>query len=182
MIKQPVGVVAAITPWNFPNAMLARKMSPALAAGCAMVSKPAAETPLSALGDRGLVGARRPAGGTLQRRPVDRPRPVLARKCVRTTRCASWTLHRFHQCRQDPDAPGRRPDHEAGSGTRRQCPFIVFDDADLDAAVEGARSPSTAITARPASAPIGCSCRPGSMTPLPRSSRQVAGDEDRRRV
>lgn len=49
VVKQPVGVVAAITPWNFPNAMLARKVAPALAAGCAMVAKPAAETPLSAL-------------------------------------------------------------------------------------------------------------------------------------
>lgn len=49
VIRQPVGVVAAITPWNFPNAMIARKMAPALAAGCAMVAKPAAETPLSAL-------------------------------------------------------------------------------------------------------------------------------------
>ncbi|MDO6804442.1 aldehyde dehydrogenase family protein, partial [Wenyingzhuangia sp. 1_MG-2023] len=49
VIKQPVGVVAAITPWNFPSAMLARKMAPALAAGCTIVCKPAAETPLSAL-------------------------------------------------------------------------------------------------------------------------------------
>ena len=49
VIKQPVGVVATITPWNFPNAMLARKMAPALAVGCAVVSKPAAETPLSAI-------------------------------------------------------------------------------------------------------------------------------------
>ena len=49
IIKQPVGVVATITPWNFPNSMLARKMAPALAAGCAVVSKPAAETPLSAI-------------------------------------------------------------------------------------------------------------------------------------
>ena len=49
VIKQPVGVVATITPWNFPNAMLARKVAPALAAGCAVVSKPAAETPLSAI-------------------------------------------------------------------------------------------------------------------------------------
>ena len=49
VLKQPIGVVAAITPWNFPNAMLARKLAPALAAGCAVISKPAAETPLSAL-------------------------------------------------------------------------------------------------------------------------------------
>jgi succinate-semialdehyde dehydrogenase/glutarate-semialdehyde dehydrogenase len=49
VIRQPVGVVGAITPWNFPNAMLARKMAPAVAVGCAMVSKPAAQTPLSAL-------------------------------------------------------------------------------------------------------------------------------------
>ncbi|RVN59865.1 aldehyde dehydrogenase family protein, partial [Sinorhizobium meliloti] len=49
VLKQPIGVVAAITPWNFPNAMLARKLAPAAAAGCAVVSKPAAETPLSAL-------------------------------------------------------------------------------------------------------------------------------------
>src|SRR5690606_23903640 len=48
-LKQPVGVVAAITPWNFPNAMLARKMAPALAAGCTVVAKPAGATPLSAL-------------------------------------------------------------------------------------------------------------------------------------
>jgi succinate-semialdehyde dehydrogenase / glutarate-semialdehyde dehydrogenase len=49
VIKQPIGVAASITPWNFPNAMIARKVAPALAAGCAMVSKPAGETPLSAL-------------------------------------------------------------------------------------------------------------------------------------
>ena len=49
VLKQPVGVVATITPWNFPNAMLARKVAPALAAGCAVVSKPASETPLSAI-------------------------------------------------------------------------------------------------------------------------------------
>ena len=49
VIRQPIGVVASITPWNFPNAMLARKVAPALAAGCGFVGRPAAETPLSAL-------------------------------------------------------------------------------------------------------------------------------------
>ena len=92
VIKQAVGVVAAITPWNFPNAMIARKAGPALAAGCAFVCKPASETPLSALG-HGRTGAprrnsRRRFLGDHRFRPRDRrgndrkphrPRPDLYR-------------------------------------------------------------------------------------------------------
>jgi acyl-CoA reductase-like NAD-dependent aldehyde dehydrogenase len=70
VIKQPVGVVACITPWNFPNAMLARKIAPALAAGCTVVCKPASETPLSALAMAelaGRAGDRQDAGRTVRR-------------------------------------------------------------------------------------------------------------------
>ena len=67
VLRQPIGVVASITPWNFPNAMIARKVGPALAAGCAFVAKPAAETPLSGLGDGGAGGARGGAEGRAER-------------------------------------------------------------------------------------------------------------------
>ena len=68
IMKQPVGVVAAITPWNFPRAMITRKVSPALAAGCTVVVKPAEDTPLSALGARRAGRACRRAEGRAQRR------------------------------------------------------------------------------------------------------------------
>ena len=67
-MKQPIGVVAAITPWNFPDAMITRKVSPALAAGCTVVVKPAEDTPLSALALAELARARRRAEGRAQRR------------------------------------------------------------------------------------------------------------------
>ena len=73
VIKQPVGVVAAITPWNFPNAMITRKAGPALAAGCAFVCKPATETPLSALAMAELARARRHSGRRLLASSPARP-------------------------------------------------------------------------------------------------------------
>ena len=135
-IKQPVGVVAAITPWNFPNAMIARKAAPALAAGCSIVIKPASETPLSAfamavLAERAgvpagvinvVAGSSGAIGGELTSNPVVRKltftgsTPVgkmLQAQCAETMKKTSLEL--------------------GGN-----APFIVFDDADIDAAVQGA--------------------------------------------
>jgi len=137
VLKQPIGVVAAITPWNFPNAMIARKVAPAIAAGCAIVVKPAEETPLSALAMAEL-GARAglpkgvlnvvttshaaKVGEVLTQSPVVRKfsftgsteiGKLLMRQCASTVKKISLEL--------------------GGN-----APFIVFDDADLDAAADGA--------------------------------------------
>ena len=133
VLKQPVGVVGAITPWNFPLAMITRKISPALAAGCTVVVKPAPETPLCALALAEQAGV--PAGvlnvvtgdavaigGELTSNPLVRMitftgstdvGKLLMRQCADTVKKLSLEL--------------------GGN-----APFIVFDDADLDAAVEGA--------------------------------------------
>ena len=135
-IKQPVGVVAAITPWNFPNAMIARKAAPALAAGCSIVIKPASETPLSALAMAELaeragvpagvlnvvVGASSEIGPAL----TDSP---LVRKLTFT---GSTEVGR--RLEQACAATLKRTSMELGGN----APFIVFDDADIDAAVQGA--------------------------------------------
>ena len=136
VIKQPVGVVACITPWNFPNAMLARKIAPALAAGCTVVCKPANATPLSAfafavLAERAgipagvvniVTGKTSEIGEELTSNPIVRKltftgsTPVgkkLMADCSRTV---------------------KRTSMELGGN----APFIVFDDADLDKAVPGA--------------------------------------------
>ena len=135
--KQPVGVVAAITPWNFPNAMITRKVAPALAAGCTVVLKPSEETPLSALALAELAArAGFPAGVLNIVTGLDAPaigRELTDNPAVRKLSFTGST--------------------EVGKLLMRQCagtvkkislelggnaPFIVFDDADLDAAVEGA--------------------------------------------
>ena len=135
-IKQPVGVVACITPWNFPNAMLARKIGPALAAGCTVVCKPANETPLSAhalaeLATRAgippgviniLCGQTVEIGGELTSNPT-------VRKLTFTGSTAVGKLL-MAQCA----GTMKRMSMELGGN----APFIVFDDADLDAAVDGA--------------------------------------------
>jgi succinate-semialdehyde dehydrogenase/glutarate-semialdehyde dehydrogenase len=136
VLKQPVGVCAAITPWNFPAAMITRKAGAALAAGCTMVVKPAAETPLSALAlavlaERAgippgvfnvITGEALPIGEELTSNPIVRKLSftgstavgrLLMRQCAGTLKKLSLEL--------------------GGN-----APFIVFDDADLDAAVEGA--------------------------------------------
>jgi len=135
VLKEAVGVCAAITPWNFPNAMITRKLAPALAAGCAMVIKPALQTPLSALAlaalseeagiPAGLVsvvtGDAHVVGGELCRHPLVRKLTftgstntgkILLRQCADTVKKVTMEL--------------------GGN-----APFIVFEDADLDAAVEG---------------------------------------------
>ncbi|MBX3635266.1 MAG: NAD-dependent succinate-semialdehyde dehydrogenase [Rubrivivax sp.] len=134
--REPVGVCAAITPWNFPSAMITRKVAPALAAGCTIIVKPATQTPLSALALAELAtragvpagvfsvltGDARPIGGELTASPLVRKLTftgstevgrVLAAQCAPTLKKLSLEL--------------------GGN-----APFIVFDDADLDAAVVGA--------------------------------------------
>ncbi len=136
VIKQPVGVCAAITPWNFPSAMITRKAAPALAAGCPVVVKPAAQTPFSALAlawlahEAGIpagvfnviTGPAREIGAELTENPVVRKLSftgstevgkLLMRACASTVKKISLELG-------------------------GHAPFLVFDDADLDAAVEGA--------------------------------------------
>jgi succinate-semialdehyde dehydrogenase/glutarate-semialdehyde dehydrogenase len=136
VIKQPLGVVAAITPWNFPNAMITRKAGPALAAGCAFVCKPAGETPLSALalaelaGQAGIpagvfsviTGSAREIGAEMTSNPIVRGLTFTGSTEVGRVLMA--------QC-----APTIK---KLGLELGGNAPFIVFDDADLDAAVQGA--------------------------------------------
>ena len=120
VIKQPVGVVATITPWNFPNSMLARKMAPALAAGCAVVSKPAAETPLSAIALAKLAEMAGVPAGAVQPDPVDRR--AGDRAGILFQRYGQEVeLHRLDRRRQDPDAAGGGSDQAAEPRARRQC-------------------------------------------------------------
>ena len=136
VIKQPVGVVAAITPWNFPSAMLARKIAPALAAGCTIVAKPAAETPLSALALAFLAQqAGIPAGvinivtGTDSAAiGADLTGNVLVRK-LSFTGSTAVGKQLIQQCAADV----KRITLELGGN----APFIVFEDADLDLAING---------------------------------------------
>ncbi len=136
VIKQPVGVVACITPWNFPNAMLTRKVAPALAAGCTVICKPANETPLSALAVVELAArAGVPAGvinivaGITREIGAELTSNPIVRKLTFTGSTAVGKLL-IEQCA----ATVKRTSMELGGN----APFIVFDDADLDAAVNGA--------------------------------------------
>ncbi len=136
VIKQPIGVVAAITPWNFPNAMLTRKIAPALAAGCTVVCKPANATPLSALALAKLAErANIPAGviniiaGHTGEIGAAMTSSSLVRKLTFT---GSTPVGK--QLMRDCAATVKRTSMELGGN----APFIVFDDADLDAAVQGA--------------------------------------------
>jgi len=136
VVREPVGVVAAITPWNFPTAMITRKAGPALAAGCTIVIKPASETPLSALAlcelaeragiPKGVInvvtGKASAIGGELTANPTIRMLTftgsteigkILMKQCADTVK-------------------------KVGMELGGNAPFIVFDDADLDAAVQGA--------------------------------------------
>ena len=136
VIKQPVGVCAAITPWNFPSAMLTRKLGPAMAAGCTMVCKPAEQTPLSALA-LAVLGAEAgvPAGvfNIITGDPVAIGGELTASPVVRKLSFPGSTevgKLLMQQC-----APTlKKLSMELGGN----APFIVFDDADVDAAVEGA--------------------------------------------
>jgi succinate-semialdehyde dehydrogenase / glutarate-semialdehyde dehydrogenase len=134
--REPVGVCAAITPWNFPAAMITRKVAPALAAGCTIIVKPATQTPLSALAMAELAqragvpagvfsvltGGARAIGGALTDSPVVR----------KLTFTGSTEVGRLLAAQCAPTL--KKMSLELGGN----APFIVFDDADLDAAVQGA--------------------------------------------
>jgi len=136
VIKQPIGVTAAITPWNFPAAMITRKAGPALAAGCTMVVKPAAQTPYSALALAELAlragipagvfsvvtGSAGEVGGELTGNPIVRK--------LSFTGSTEVGRQLMAECAKDI----KKVSLELGGN----APFIVFDDADLDKAVQGA--------------------------------------------
>ncbi len=135
--KQPVGVVAAITPWNFPNAMLARKLAPALAAGCAMVSKPAAETPLSALALAVLAErAGLPAG--LYSVVTSTDSAAIGLEFCQNPKVRKLTFTGSTNTGKILMRQGAEQVLKLSLELGGNAPFIVFDDADLDAAVEGA--------------------------------------------
>jgi succinate-semialdehyde dehydrogenase/glutarate-semialdehyde dehydrogenase len=137
VIKQPIGVVAAITPWNFPNAMITRKCAPAMAAGCTVVIKPAPDTPLSALALAALADAAGIPPGVFNVLPTDDAAAVgaeltgnpLVRKLSFTGSTAVGKLL-MAQCA----GTVKKVSLELGGN----APFLVFDDADIDAAVAGA--------------------------------------------
>ncbi|MEZ5767151.1 MAG: NAD-dependent succinate-semialdehyde dehydrogenase [Paracoccaceae bacterium] len=137
VISQPIGVAASITPWNFPNAMIARKVAPALAAGCAMVSRPAAETPLSALAMAVLAERAGVPAGIFSVVPSKRASEI-GKEFTENPKVRKLTFTGSTEV-------GRILLHQAADQVMKcsmelggNAPFIVFDDADLDAAVEGA--------------------------------------------
>ncbi len=137
VLKQPIGVVAAITPWNFPNAMITRKVAPALAVGCPVVVKPAAETPLSALALAVLAERAGLPKGLLNVVVGKKSRDIGGEMCAnetvrKLTFTGSTEVGRvlMRQCADDI----KKVSLELGGN----APFIVFDDADIDAAVDGA--------------------------------------------
>lgn len=137
-LKEPVGVVAAITPWNFPAAMIARKIAPALAAGCTVVCKPAEDTPLTSLA---LIRLALEAGvppGVINIVTASRERTPevvdvwLADARVRKISFTGSTAVGKHLARHSADTL-KKLSLELGGN----APFIVFDDADVDAAIDG---------------------------------------------
>ena len=136
VLKQPIGVVVAITPWNFPAAMITRKCAPALAAGCPVVIRPASQTPLSALAlallaeragiPKGVVNVVTGPSGEMGRELTGNP-SVRKLSFTGSTEVGKLLMA---QCAETV----KKVSLELGGN----APFIVFDDADLDAAVEGA--------------------------------------------
>jgi len=137
-VKEPVGVIAAISPWNFPAAMIARKIAPALAAGCTVVAKPAEDTPLTALALAKLAEEAGVPAGVLNLVTASRahaPEVVdvwLADARVRKLTFTGSTPVGRHLARASADTL-KKLSLELGGN----APFIVFEDADLDAAVDG---------------------------------------------
>ena len=137
VIKQPVGVVAAITPWNFPNAMITRKLGPALAAGCCFIAKAPEDTPLSALALCVLAErAGIPAGVfsvITTSNPVEIGKELCSNEKIRKLTFTGSTEVGKVLLRQGADQVLKMSMELGGN-----APFIVFDDADIDKAVEGA--------------------------------------------
>ncbi|ABG30595.1 NAD-dependent succinate-semialdehyde dehydrogenase [Roseobacter denitrificans] len=137
VLKQPIGVAASITPWNFPNAMITRKAAPALAVGCAFVARPAAETPLSAIAMGVLAERAGIPAGVFNVVPSSSSSEIGKEFCEnpgvrKLTFTGSTEVGRI-LLRQAADQVMKCSMELGGN-----APFIVFDDADLDAAVEGA--------------------------------------------
>jgi succinate-semialdehyde dehydrogenase/glutarate-semialdehyde dehydrogenase len=139
VIKQPIGVCAAITPWNFPIAMITRKVAPALAAGCPVVIKPAEQTPLSALAVAELAQRAGMPAGVLNVVTADASQSIE----VGGVLCGSDTVR--HLSFTGSTEVGRILMKQCAPTVKKlslelggNAPFIVFDDADIDAAVEGA--------------------------------------------
>lgn len=137
VLKQPVGVVASITPWNFPNAMIARKIGPALAVGCGFVAKPAAETPLSALAMAKLALEAGVPAGLISVLPSTQSAQMGQEFCTnplvrKLTFTGSTGVGKILMAQSAGQV--QKTSMELGGN----APFIVFDDADLEAAVEGA--------------------------------------------
>ncbi|HXZ91740.1 MAG TPA: NADP-dependent succinate-semialdehyde dehydrogenase [Burkholderiales bacterium] len=136
VLKQPIGVSAMITPWNFPNAMITRKAAPALAAGCTVIIKPAEQTPFSALAMAELAERAGIPKGVFNVLTGDAPtigKEMCANPTVRKLSFTGSTEVGRILMRQSADTI-KKLSLELGGN----APFIVFDDADLDAAVEGA--------------------------------------------
>ncbi len=136
VLKQPIGVSAMITPWNFPNAMITRKAAPALAAGCTVVIKPAEQTPFSALAMAELAERAGIPKGVFNVITGDAPtigKEMCANPTVRKLSFTGSTEVGRILMRQSADTI-KKLSLELGGN----APFIVFDDADLDAAVDGA--------------------------------------------
>lgn len=139
VLKQPIGVCAAITPWNFPIAMITRKVAPALAAGCTVVIKPAEQTPLSALALAELAHRAGMPPGVLNVLTADSQRSIEIGKLL----CSSDTVR--HLSFTGSTEVGRILAAQCAPTIKKislelggNAPFIVFDDADIDSAVEGA--------------------------------------------
>jgi len=139
VLKQPIGVCAAITPWNFPIAMITRKVAPALAAGCTIVIKPAEQTPLSALAMVELAHRAGIPAGVINVLTADAEQSIAVGKVL----CDSSIVRHLSFTGSTP--VGRILMRQSAPTIKKlalelggHAPFIVFDDADLDAAVEGA--------------------------------------------
>jgi len=137
VIKQPIGVVSAITPWNFPVAMITRKAAPALAAGCPMIVKPAEATPLSALALEKLAHEAGIPEGVFKivttRKPADVGKVLTTHSDIKKISFTGSTAVGKILMRQAADTV-KKASMELGGN----APFIVFDDADIDAALDGA--------------------------------------------
>jgi succinate-semialdehyde dehydrogenase/glutarate-semialdehyde dehydrogenase len=139
VFKEPIGVAAAITPWNFPNAMITRKVAPALAAGCTVVVKPAEQTPLSALALAELAARAGFPPGVFNVVPADEARSIEVGKAL----CESPVVRKLSFT--GSTAVGRILMQQSSPTLKKlslelggNAPFIAFEDADLDAAVDGA--------------------------------------------
>jgi succinate-semialdehyde dehydrogenase/glutarate-semialdehyde dehydrogenase len=137
VIKQPVGVVGAVTPWNFPSAMVARKVAPALAVGCSIVFKPAALTPLSAIALAVLAERAGLPSGLLSIIPIVKSSDFGDEICE-NEKVRKLTFTGSTEIGRVLMAQASRKVMKLSMELGGNAPFIVFDDADIDAAVEGA--------------------------------------------